>query len=84
MQTVEVYVFPNKKTMFNQSRYAFIFGTLGKTLCYKFGQKPFKNRQFRLILSFISSQLLLCDHYIEIGNKDSIRWHTVGINQKLT
>ena len=54
--------------MFNQSHYAFIFGTLGKTLCYKFGQKPSPNKQFRLILSFISSQLLLCDHYIVIGN----------------
>ena len=54
--------------MFNQSHYAFIFGTLGKTLCYKFGQKPSPNKQFRLIFSFISSQLLLCDHYIVIGN----------------
>ena len=52
MQTVEVYVFPNKKTMFNQSRYAFIFGTLGKTLCYKFGQKKKKKGAFVCLALF--------------------------------
>ena len=61
-----------KKQHSIKSCYAFIFASLGKTLCYKFGQKPFKNRQFILIFSFIPSQLLVCNHYIEIGNKDSI------------